>query len=154
MHTKILHTVLLIATMATQSVIGQDDAAKAVVPEREQSIVVHLSHFTDDLHRTFMALKTADLLVGEKVKVTLYLDLEAVRLAERRQDLEVTWGKSPTTLNEIYTRFTEKGGRVLLCPHCAHGARVEPIGTRAHALIATEAELRSMWLEADKVIDY
>ena len=103
MHTKILHTVLLIATMATQSGIGQDDAAKAVVPEREQSIVVHLSHFTDDLHRTFMALKTADLLVGEKVKVTLYLDLEAVRLAERRQDLEVTWGKSPTTLNEIYT---------------------------------------------------
>lgn len=154
MRTKILYSVLLVTALATQAVIAQEDAAKVVVSEREQAIVVHLSHFTDDLHRTFMALKTADMLVGERVKVTLYLDLEAVRLAERRQDLEVTWGKSPTTLNEIYTQFTEKGGRVLLCPHCAHGAHVEPMGARAHAQIATENELRTMWLEADKVIDY
>lgn len=154
MRTTILYSVLLVAAMATRGATAQDDAAKVVAPEREQAIVVHLSHFTDDLHRTFMALKTADLLVGDKVKVTLYLDLEAVRLAERRRDLEVTWGKSPTTLAEIYTRFTDKGGRVLVCPHCAHGARVEPMGARAHALIATEDELRTMWLEADKVIDY
>lgn len=154
MRTYILYSVLLVAAMATQAAKAQDDAVKVAVAEREQSIVVHLSHFTDDLHRTFMALKTADMLVGEKVTVTLYLDLEAVRLAERRQDLEVTWGSSPTTLAEIYTRFTEKGGRVLLCPHCAHGARIAPMGTRPNALIATEDELRTMWLEADKVIDY
>ena len=154
MRTNNPYSILLVVALATQAVIAQDEPAKGVTPEREQSIVVHLSHFTDDLHRTFMAFKTADMLVGEKVKVTLYLDLEAVRLAERRQDLEVTWGKSPTTLAEIYTRFTDKGGRVLLCSHCAHGARVEPMGVRAHALIATEDELRTMWLEADKVIDY
>lgn len=154
MRTNILYSVLLVATMATQAVNAQDDAARVVAAEREQSFVVHLSHFTDDLHRAFMALKTADMLVGEKVTVTLYLDLEAVRLAERRQDLEVTWGSSPTTLGELYTRFTEKGGRVLICSHCAHGARVAPMGARPNALIATEDDLRTMWLDADKVIDY
>ena len=154
MHTRILYSILLFATLATPAAMAQDGEAKVVAAEREQSIVVHLSHFTDDLHRTFMALKTADMLVSENVTVTLYLDLEAVRLAERRQNLEVTWGSSPTTLAEIYTRFTEKGGRVLVCPHCAQGARLAPMGTRRHALIATEDDLQAMWLEADKVIDY
>lgn len=131
-----------------------DDPNKSEVPVAKQSIVVHLSHFTDDLHRCFMALKTANLLAGEHVEVTLYLDLEGVRLAERRQDLEVTWGASDKTLGAIYEEFAAKGGKAKLCPHCAEGARLGPISLRKYAQIATEDELRSMWLDASKVIDY
>lgn len=120
----------------------------------KQSIVVHLSHFTDDLHRCFMALKTASMLAGEQAEVTLYLDLEGVRLAERRQDLEVTWGTSDKTLGTIYEEFTAKGGKAKLCPHCAEGARLGPISLRRFAQIATEDELRAMWLGASKVIDF
>jgi len=120
----------------------------------KQLIVVHLSHFTDDLHRCFMALKTANMLAGEQAEVTLYLDLEGVRLAERRQELGVTWGTSDKTLGVIYEEFTAKGGKAKLCPHCAEGAQLGPISLRRFAQIATEDELRAMWLGASKVIDY
>ncbi|MCA9159443.1 MAG: signal peptide-domain containing protein [Planctomycetales bacterium] len=131
-----------------------ESADKSTESADKQSIVVHLSHFTDDLHRCFMALKTANMLAGTQVEVTLYLDLEGVRLAERRQDLEVTWGTSDKTLGVIYEEFTAKGGKAKLCPHCAEGAQLGPISLRRFAQIATEDELRAMWLGASKVIDY
>ncbi len=130
------------------------EPAKEVPSASKQAIVVHLSHFTDDLHRCFMALKTANLLVGEEADVTLYLDLEGVRLAERRQNLDVTWGSSDKTLGTIYEEFTAKGGKAKLCPHCAQGARLGPMSLRRNAQIATEDELRRMWLDASKVINY
>jgi predicted peroxiredoxin len=131
-----------------------DEPGKIETSASKQAIVVHLSHFTDDLHRCFMALKTANLLVGEQADVTLYLDLEGVRLAERRQNLDVTWGSSEKTLGTIYEEFTTKGGKAKLCPHCAEGARLGPMSLRRDAQIGTEDELRTMWLEASKVIDF
>lgn len=145
----------LVLGLATGSFLFDD---RAVVAQSEspdsQKIVVHLSHFTDDLHACFMALKTANLIVGEQREVVLYLDLEGVRLAERRQNLDVTWGKSETTLGELYQRFTDAGGKVLLCPHCAQGARIGDMALRRHAEIASEPALSEMWLQADKSIDY
>ena len=140
----------LTCSAAVKPAAAQEPQAEAA----KQNIVVHLSHFTDDLHRCFMALKTANMLQGERATVTLYLDLEGVRLAERRQDLNMTWGSGAQTLAEIYEQFTEKGGRARLCPHCAEGARIGPMAARRHAQIATEDQLKEMWLAADKVITY
>lgn len=48
--------------------------------EDTQSVVVHLSHFTDDLHAAFMALNIGTMLAESgEAEVTLFLDLEAVR---------------------------------------------------------------------------
>jgi predicted peroxiredoxin len=133
---------------------ASDSAGGAEGSAGEQHIVIHLSHFTDDLHRCFMALKTANLVNTDRTQVTLYLDLEGVRMAERRQDLKVTWGESETTLEDHYREFTEGGGRVLLCPHCADGAQIGDLGLKRYAEIASEPRLSALWLSADKVIDY
>jgi len=140
---------LLVAGMAMSDMPDTKAAA-----EEPQQVVVHLSHFTDDLHRCFMALEVATLLQKSGAEVTLFLDLEGVRLAERRQTLDMTWGSSTTPLSQHYDGFTEANGKVVLCPHCAKSARLGDMGLKRNAEIATEQSLAKMLLAADKILDY
>ncbi|QDT12678.1 DsrE family protein [Planctomycetes bacterium K23_9] len=121
---------------------------------KAQQVVVHLSHFTDDLHRCFMALKVAGLMQTHGAEVSIFLDLEGVRLAQRRQELAFTWGADSPTLAEYYDKFTAAGGKVVVCPHCAKSAHVSQGGLRRNAEIATMPALGKLLVDADKVMDY
>ncbi len=150
---KLAYLSLLMAFVAAHSA----RATMADTPESPkdaQQIVVHLSHFTDDLHRCFMAVKLGTLMQKSGAQVTLFLDLEGVRLAERRQDLDMTWGSNPTTLAKHYEDFTGAGGKVLLCPHCAHSAHIGDMSLKRNAEIGSEQVLAKMLLDADKILDY
>ena len=122
--------------------------------DRTQKVVVHLSHFTDDVHRCFMALKMADLMQKHGAEVTIYLDLEGVRLAERRQLLDQTWGEDSPPLSEHYDNFVKAGGRLVLCPHCAKSARIGDGALKRNAEIATMPSLGKLLIDADKIMDY
>tara|TARA_R110002073_G_scaffold329303_1_gene511603 strand:+ start:52262 stop:52735 length:474 start_codon:yes stop_codon:yes gene_type:complete len=119
-----------------------------------QKVVVHLSHFTDDLHRCFMAVKVANLMQDYGAEVTLFVDLEGVRIAERKQELKFNWGPDSPSLAELYEKFADGGGKVLVCPHCAKSAHVTDPGLKRNAQIATLPMLGKMLIEADKVMDY
>ncbi len=122
--------------------------------DKEQKIVVHLSHFTDDIHACFMAFKVASLMQEHGAEVTVFLDMEGVRLASRRQELAFTWGPDSPPLGNYYDQFTSAGGKVLLCPHCAKSANLNDPGLKRNAELATMAVLGKLLIEADKVIDY
>ncbi|EMB18278.1 DsrE family protein [Rhodopirellula europaea] len=119
-----------------------------------QKVVVHLSHFTEDLHRCFMAVKVANLMQDYGAEVTLFVDLEGVRIAERKQELKFNWGPDSPSLAELYEKFAAGGGKVLVCPHCAKSAHVTDPGLKRNAQIATLPMLGKMLIEADKVMDY
>jgi predicted peroxiredoxin len=145
------------AVLIAVTAVGFAQTASQEAPQQETSadqIVVHLSHFTDDLHRAVMALKISKLMQENGSQVTLFLDLEGVRLVERRQTLDLSWGADAPTLGELYDQFTEAGGRALICPHCAKSARVGDMSLKRHAAIASEQDLAEMFASADKVIDY
>ncbi|QDT02108.1 DsrE/DsrF-like family protein [Rubripirellula lacrimiformis] len=129
-------------------------AEDAVVDGKGQKVVVHLSHFTDDLHRCFMAVKVANLMQEYGADVTMFVDLEGVRIAERREHLKFTWGEDSPTLAELYEKFAAGGGKVMVCPHCAHSAHITDPGLKRNAEIATTAMLGKLLIEADKVMDY
>jgi predicted peroxiredoxin len=150
MKTMAFACLLLTVLISARTAVAADPQA----PDDGQKIVVHLSHFTDDLHRSFMALKLGTLMQKAGAQVTLFLDLEGVRLAERRQTLDMTWGSNPTQLSKHYEDFTEAGGKVLLCPHCAHSAHIGDMSLKRHAEIASEQVLGKMLLDADKILDY
>jgi predicted peroxiredoxin len=120
----------------------------------QQKVVVHLSHFTDDIHACFMAFKVASLMQEEGADVTVFLDMEGVRLAARRQELAFTWGPESPPLSKYYEQFTSKGGKVLLCPHCAKSAHLTDPGLKRNAELATMVALGKLLIDADKVIDY
>lgn len=150
---KAVHFCLLLAFVATNSTrAATGDTQES--PKDAQKIVVHLSHFTDDLHRCFMAVKLGTLMQKSGAQVTLFLDLEGVRLAERRQTLDMTWGSNTTPLSKHYEDFTEAGGKVLLCPHCAHSAHVGDMSLKRNSEIGSEQALGKMLLDADKILDY
>jgi predicted peroxiredoxin len=127
--------------------------ATQVPGQSKQSIVVHLKHYTNDLHATMMALKLASGMQEAGAEVTLFVNLEGVRLVDRRQPQDLRWGHS-APISEVYEKFVEKGGRTLVCPHCAEAAGLNGEALRSGATIAQESEIVQMFLEADKILDY
>lgn len=144
-------TVALFATSLAQLPAHAEDENSA---KATQNVVVHLSHFTDDLHRCFMALKVANLMQEHGANVTIFLDLEGVRLAERRQPLDLQWRADSPQLSEHYDNFINAGGKLILCPHCADSARIGDGALKRNAEIGTAPMLGKLLIEADKVMDY
>ncbi|MEZ5938893.1 MAG: DsrE family protein [Hyphomonadaceae bacterium] len=119
----------------------------------KQSVVVHLGHFTDDLHSTFMALSLATNMQKAGAEVTVFLDREGVRLADATERGDLTWGDSGA-VSEAMAGFVAAGGKVMVCPHCAGLAGVSADKLRPGATIGSAADVAKLMLDADKVIDF
>ena len=128
-------------------------AAQAGHHEQKQKVVVHLSHFTDDLHAVSMALALATNLQKAGAAVTLFLDLEGARLADARLDRDLGWGSGPT-VSERFGAFVEAGGSVVVCAHCAKAAGLDDGKLRKGARIGADDEVGKLFLGADNVVDY
>lgn len=122
-------------------------------PAKKQKVVVHLSHYTDNLHAVKMAVHLAGMMQGMGAEVTLLLDLEGVRLADTRQPGDLVWGKGEPISKEL-AAFVKAGGKMLLCPHCSEHAGITAATLRPGARIGQHGELPKTILEADKILDY
>lgn len=118
-----------------------------------ESVVVHLSHFSNDLHAVNMALKLGTVLQKSGSRVTLFVDLEGVRLADSRQPLNLRWGETKP-IEELYKDFIGAGGKILVCPHCAAAAGIEASALRKGAELGTEATIAKLLGGAAKILDY
>ncbi len=118
-----------------------------------ESVVVHLSQSTNDLHAASMALKLGAALAKKGSEVTLFVDLEGVRIADTRQPLDLRWGSSPT-LAELYRAFVESGGKILVCPHCAAAVGLTKGSLREGAVIGTTEDITTLLTKASKILDY
>lgn len=119
----------------------------------KQKVVVHLTHYTDNLHAVKMAVHLAYMMQTMGAEVTMLLDLEGVRLADTRQPGELIWGKGEPISKEL-TAFVIAGGNMLLCPHCSEHSGLTAANLRPGARIGHPGELAKIILAADKVLDY
>ena len=94
-------------------------------------VVVHLGHFTDDLHGASMALSIANMLQKRKVPVTLFLDREGVRLVDARVPQNLQWAR--TRRSSPSTRPSWKAAVRSSCARIAQGRRGTAQGTGARA---------------------
>ena len=129
------------------------EPAYAQQPAEQQEIVVHIGDFTNDLHSVFMGMSLATNLAKKGADVTIFLDREGVRLGDKRERGDLTWGDSGA-VSVAMDEFVAAGGTVLLCPHCASLAGVESANARPGTRIATHDEVAHLFLDADKVIDF
>ncbi len=127
--------------------------AGAMDMKTPQKIVVHLGNYTNDLHAAFMAVKLATLFTEKGAETTLFVNLEGVRIVDKRTPNNLKWGTSPE-IGGLYDKFIEAGGKTVVCPHCAMAAGLEADNLRKGASIADTEALATLFLEADKVIDY
>ncbi len=148
---------LLVAVLAAGVValsLGIQGRESTAQEATSTKVVVHLSHFTDSFHYPFMALKVADAMRQRGAKVTLYLDIEGTRLADKGENLGLRWGADDTTLADLYDRFVKAGGRILVCPHCAEHFGIAGGALREGATLGTDDTITSTMMAANKVIDY
>ena len=86
--------------------------------------------------------------------MTLFLDIEGTRLADKEENARVHWGDHDTTLGDLYNRFVKAGGRILVCPHCAEHFGIDEGALREGAKLGTDDTITSVMMDADKVVDY
>lgn len=121
---------------------------------KKEQLVFHLSKFTNDIHAAFMAIKLAGLTVKKGADVVLFVDLDGVRIADKRQPQDMRWGQNPNGIDTYYKEFVENGGKVIVCPHCAKAAGLTESDLREGAVIGEEETLAELLLKADKIMDY
>ena len=119
--------------------------------EATTSVVVHIGQYTNDLHSATMGLGLAGMLQDAGADVTVFLDREAVRMADAAHPL-LTYGDSD--LGALMASFLAGGGRVVVCPHCAELGGVEASELRDGTEMGTKASIAQLFLAADTVIDY
>jgi predicted peroxiredoxin len=118
------------------------------------SSVVHLGHGSDDVHAVSMALGIATAMAKRPgAKLTLFLDREGVRIADRRTPGNLRYGHSKT-LVELYDAFVAAGGEVLVCSHCAEAIGLTADQLRQGARIGSDEEVANRLLAADRILDY
>ncbi len=147
--TVITAAILAVCTIA---VSGLYPASAEAAPK--QKIVVHLSHYTDNLHSAMMAVHFAEYMQEHGSDVTLLLDVDGVRLADQRQPQDSAAGMSGQ-ISTRYDSFVKAGGKVLVCPHCAEVAGLTTQNLRPGAHLAKNlGEFAEVILAADKTLDY
>ncbi len=153
---KGLLTICGVVVVALAAVLWSGPTAKSAGLGDDQNIVVHLSEYTGDLHASFMALKLANAMQNSGADVTVFLDLEGVRLADADTPLNVMWGTAHEPLSKHYLDFVRDGGKVVVCPHCAAVAGIEKGNLREGAMIGIpdEQTIPKMLLAADKILDF
>lgn len=138
----LLVTLTLSAPLQAQAT----DAARA-----DKHVVVHIGQYSNDLHSAAMGLSLAGMLKEAGAEVTVFLDREAVRMADTGQPL-LQYGDSDTAA--LMQSFVEAGGRVVVCPHCAELGGVTPDALRDGAEMGTKQSIAALFLDADTVVDY
>lgn len=119
-----------------------------------KNVVVHLTKAGADPHAAVMALELATAMQRGGASVTLYLDLEGVRVADARAPNQVQLMQGGPTVAQLYDAFVAAGGQVVLCPHCATMAGLERGALRKGATLGTNESISRTLLQADQVVDY
>jgi predicted peroxiredoxin len=143
----------IVPTLAVLFLFAGFATSPALAQGAKQKVVVHLTHYTDNLHAVKMAVHLASMMQEMGAEVTMLLDLEGVRLGSTRESADLVWGKGAPISKEL-AAFVKAGGQMLLCPHCSEHAAITFTALRPGARIGTTGELAKVILAADKVLDY
>lgn len=120
----------------------------------QQNIVIHLTHYTDDLQAAFMALGLANKIQEQGHHVTLLLSLRGVMLANKSQPHNHALLTDEPSLDKLYAMFIKAGGEVIVCPHCSKMIGLASDELMEGAQLSAQGEFTEALLRADKVITY
>lgn len=147
----------ILAFLAVASIIGfsENSSAKQTRGLTEKNkIIVHMKHFTDDLHTAYMALELADRLQCHGAKVTFLFDLEGVRFADGESGSARIRGPGERSFSEIFDAFIKGGGQGLVCHHCAEHSGIKKDQIRKGVESASMDKIAEAILAADKIVEY
>lgn len=130
------------------------DARQTTRPADRPRMIVHMKHYTDDLHSAYMALELAERLQSLGSQVTLLLDLEGARFADSDPGVAGIRGPGKRSFSDAFEAFRRSGGRSLVCHHCADHNGIEPEGLRKGVEIASLDAIAKAVMSSERIIEY
>ncbi|MCL7970362.1 MAG: DsrE family protein [marine benthic group bacterium] len=118
---------------------------------QDEKVVVHIGQYSNDAHSVAMGMGLATMLQKAGADVTVFLDREGVRLADSQHPTLIY---VDTDVAKQVEEFLAAGGEFLVCPHCAELAGVGPDHLRDGFRMGSPESITSLFMEADKVVDY
>lgn len=143
--------------LAVVSLVGLEQTPsgeQASRPADQSRVIVHMKHYTDDLHSAYMALELAERLQSHGSQVTMLLDLEGARFASGEPRSASIQGPGSRTLSETFEAFQKGGGRAIVCRHCAEQVGIPENQVRKGIEPLSFDEIAIAVMSADKIIEY
>lgn len=137
-----------VAVPTLGSVAHAEDKAKP------QKYFFMLTKGPTDPARAFMAFGMAKMLAEQGHDVTLFCNLDAVRLLDKRQPLNLKYGVRENTVEDVYNGLIKAGGKFIACPNCSKVAGITAADLRKGAVMGNGKMVSKAINEAHKVINY
>jgi predicted peroxiredoxin len=103
-------------------------------------ILVNVTRGKDQLHAVAMAIALAQSAIKDGHAATIFLNVEAPAFADKNLEPELKCEGFPP-VKKMLADFIAMGGRVLVCGHCAHLAKVKPEDMAGGAKVVAQSEL-------------
>lgn len=145
----------LVAGLAlTTAAVVPSTPAQAENTQKKQKFFFMLKEAPSNVNVSFMALGVAKMLAEKGHDVTLFLNIDAVRLVDKRQPLNLKFGMRDGTLEDVYNGLIKAGGKFIACPNCSKVAGLTKENLRPGAVFGNPKLVSTAILEADKIINY
>ena len=119
---KILAAIAAAGYKGQLAAAGQRPAAPTTAAK--PPILVNVTRGKDQLHAVAMAVALAQSAIKDGRTATIFLNVEAPAFAAKNLDPELKCEGFPP-VKKMLADFIAMGGRVLVCGHCAHLAKVK-----------------------------
>lgn len=115
-HSLLLILVSLVFTSCETKEQKTTDVAKTTADKEATTLIINLtSDATEDPHGSLMGLHLAQKSLKNGMNVTVFLNVNAVKLMLPTSDSISFQGEN---LQEVLRDIMDNGGKVLACPHC------------------------------------
>ena len=119
---KILSAIGLVLIMAS----CVDVESNQEVAKSDELLINLTSDATENAHSTFMGLHFAENALKDGMDVTIFMNVDGVKLLQPGADTLVFDGEN---IREILNNIADNDGKVIACPHCMqiHGISKEDL---------------------------
>jgi copper chaperone CopZ/predicted peroxiredoxin len=117
------------------------------------AILVNVTRGTDQLHAAAMAMALAQSALKDGRSATIFLNVQAPAYAAKDLDPHLKCDGFPP-FKKMLADFIAGGGRLMVCQHCAHLAKVKPDAMIAGAKPVAQNELLDALLPGTVVFSY
>jgi copper chaperone CopZ/predicted peroxiredoxin len=144
----------ILTAIAAAGYKGQPAAeAQSSATAQKLPILVNITRGKDQLHAVAMAIALAQSAIKDGRSATIFLNVDAPVFASKESAASLTCAGFPP-LKKMLTDFMAAGGRVLVCEHCAHLAKIVPHDMIDGAKAVTQSELFASLAPGTVVFSY
>ena len=137
---KILAAIAAAGYKGQLAAAKQHPAATAAATATKPPILVNVTRGKDQLHAVAMAIGLAQSAIKDGRGATIFLNVEAPVFVAKDLDPELKCEGFPP-VKKMLADFIGMGGRVLVCGHCAHLAKVKPENMVGGVKVVAQGEL-------------